>query len=374
LSSEAQHLQAVGSVPQLTSLYATFGVEVNSLSVEQIFALYERTGFLYPEKAARLRPHLDVVLNNWRKMLRAGDSLIYILTAGNEAEGMASIAVWRTSPYGWMSQHLVSDNNPYASRAVMLAAAAGKIQRGTDSAQNWFRPENRFPARVFGSMVHTIGESLCSVQRHSYFALPRRLKLSWRGRARAVPYDASQHGALSHIAHATRGSVYVAGEELLGDVELRSVDEMYRQVGLRRTRSVWLAYQGTRNEPVGAAIAYRGPIGINFSYLENRCDLLLHPTLPASEVSDTIACLLSASSVAYQDFELNEIPLIADEMATESLTKFGAEFLRHYCQGIWLKTGHQGFYEHVDSFYTKILARVGKQDTKQSRAAKAGSR
>jgi hypothetical protein len=373
MSSDAQHLQALSSVPQLSSLYATYGVEVNTLSVEQIFALYERTGFLYPGKAARLRPHLGLVLKNWRKMLRAGESLLYILTAGDEARGMASLAVWRTAPHGWMSQHLVSDNNPFASRAVMLAAAAGKILRGTDDAQNWFRPENRFPARVFGSMVYTIGESLCSVQRHSYFALPRGLKLSCgSSRIRAVPYDPSQKQALSAIASATRGSVYIAGEDLLGDVELQSVNEMYRSVGLRRTRSVWLAYQGTRSEPVGAAIAYRGPLGINFSYLENRCDLLLHPTLPAVDVPGTVASLLNASSAAYQDFELEDIPLITDEMATDVLLKFGAEFLRHYCQGIWLKAGHQGFYQHVDGFYSKILERASKQ-TKKSRAA-AGSR
>src|SRR3954471_24708550 len=296
MSLDAQQLQALSSVPQLSRLYATYGVEVNTLSVEEIFALYERTGFLYPGKAARLHPHIELVRDNWRRMLRAGQSLIYILTGGDEKKGLASIAVWRTAPHGWMSQHLVSDNNPFASRAVMLAAAAGKILRGTDDAQNWFRPENRFPARVFGSMVYTIGEALCSVQRHSYFALPRSLKLSATGKIRAVPYDLSQKQALSAIASATRGSVYVAGEDLLGDTELKSVDEMYRSVGLRRTRSVWLAYQGTRSEPVGAAIAYRGPMGINFSYLENRCDLLLHPTLPAVDVPATVAALVNASA------------------------------------------------------------------------------
>jgi hypothetical protein len=373
MSSEAQRRQLLSSVPQLSSLYAAYGVQVNALSVEQIFALYERTGFLYPDKAARLRPQLVLVRNNWRKMLRAGESLLYILTAGDEKRGMASLAVWRTAPHGWMSQHLVSDDNPFASRAVMLAAAAGKILRGVDDAQNWFRPENRFPARVFGSMAYTIGESLCSVQRHSYFALPRNLKFSWNSRVRAVPYEPSHRQALSSIASATRGSVYIAGEDLLGDVELHTVNEMYRSVGLRRTRSVWLAYQGTRGEPVGAVIAYRGPLGINFSYLENRSDLLLHPTLPAVEVPDTIACLLSASAAAYHDFELSEIPLIADEMATEALLKFGAEFVRHYCQGIWLKAGHQGFYQHVDAFYSKLLARASKQDVLKSRAA-AGSR
>jgi hypothetical protein len=372
MSSDAQHRQQLSSVPQTSSLYATYGVGINALSVEQIFALYERTGFLYPEKAARLRPHLGLVLKNWQKMLRAGESLLYILTAGDEAEGMASLAVWRTVPHGWVSQHLVSDNNPFASRAVMLAAAAEKILRGTDDAQNWFRPENRFPARVFGSMVSTIGESLCSVQRHGYFALPRSLKFSCSSRIRAVPYDPSQQQALSMIASATRGGIYIAGEDLLGDVGLQSVDDMYRSVGLRRTRSVWLAYPGTRSEPVGAAIVYRGPLGINFSYLENRCDLLLHPTLPVLEVPNVIASLLSVLPAAYDDFELTEIPLIVDEMATEALVKFGAEFLRHYCQGIWLKAGHQGFYQHVDGFYTNLLARASRQNAK-SRAA-AGSR
>jgi len=371
MSSEQKHLQSLGSMPQLSSLYATYGVEINTLSVEQIFALYERTGFLYPEKAARLRPHLELVLKNWRKMLRAGESLLYILTAGDATKGMGSLAVWRTVPHGWMSQHLVSDNNPVASRAVMLAAAAGKILRGTDDAQNWFRPENRFPARVFGSMVSTIGESLCSVQRHSYFALPRTFKFSSNSRIRAVPYDASHKQALAMVASATRGSVYITGEDLAGDVELQSVNELYRSVGLRRTRSVWLAYQGTRCEPVGAAIAYRGPLGINFSYLENRCDLLIHPTTPDVDLPNVIASLLSAVLPTYDDFELDEIPLIADEMATEVLLKLGAEFLRHYCQGIWLKAGHQGFYQHVDGFYTKLLARASRQTVK-TRAAAGG--
>src|SRR3979411_2515259 len=207
--------ETVDSLPQLSDVYDAFGVEVNALSVEEIFALYEHTGFLYPDKAARLFPHLPQVRENWRRMLNAGESLLYVLTSGDEKRGRASLAVWRTTQNGWMSQHLVSENNPYASRAVMLAAAAASIRRGRDlSAQNWFRPENRFPARVFGSMVQTIGESLSSVQRHSYFALPRTLLLPTEKRIRVVPYNSSHHEALLEIAAAARGNIYIAAEEL----------------------------------------------------------------------------------------------------------------------------------------------------------------
>jgi len=361
MSFDALDQETVNSLPRLSELHAAYGVKINELLVNELFALYERTGFLYPAKAARIIPYLERVRDNWRRMLCAGESLLYVLTAGDEERGRASLAVWRTTHRGWMSQHLVSEDNPLASRAVMLAAAAASILKGVDeSAQNWFRPENRFPARVFGSMVQTIGESLSSVQRHAYFALPRRLKLPSEGRIRIVAYNPSHKEALSAIASAARGSVYVAAEELAGDVEFEAVDELYRCVGLRRTRHVWLAYRECKNVPIGAAIAYRGPLGVNFSYLENRCDLLLHPILPDAEVADTVTSLLKASSVAYRNFELDEIPVIAEQIAVPVLLKLGAEFLRHYCQGIWLRDGHPRFYRHVDGFYSRLLARAEK--------------
>src|SRR5436853_5156789 len=168
-------------------------------------------------------------------MLRGGDSLLYVLTAGDKKSGLASSAVWRTTHNGWTSQHLVSENNPYASRAVMLAGSAASFLKGVDeSHQNWFRPENRFPSRVFGSMVQTIGESFSSVQRHMYFALPKKLALPVQKGFRIVPYSPSQKEPLCAIATAARGSVYVTAEELQQDVEFKEVADMYRSEGLRR--------------------------------------------------------------------------------------------------------------------------------------------
>jgi hypothetical protein len=353
--------EIVDKLPPLSELYSNYGVQVNTIPVSELFALYERTGFLYPDKAARLTPHIEQVRENWRKMLRAGDSLLYVLTSGDEERGRASLAVWRTTHMGWMSQHLVSESNPYASRAVMLAGSAASILKGVDeSHQNWFRPENRFPTRVFGSMVQTIGDEHSSVQRHAYFSLPKKLAMPTGGGIRAVAYNPSHRRALAAIATAARGRIYVTAEELAGDVEFEAVDELYRRVGLRRTRHVWLAYRGSKDEPLGAAIAYRGPLGLNFSYLENRCVLLLHPGLPESEALGVVGALLKACSAAYRDFELDEFPVIADQIAVPALLKLGVEFVRHYCQGIWLKEGNPGFYRHVDRFYSKLLVRAEK--------------
>ncbi len=64
---DALDQKTLTSLPLLSEVYDTYGVQVNALSVNEIFALYERTGFLYPDKAARLFPHLPQVRENWRR-------------------------------------------------------------------------------------------------------------------------------------------------------------------------------------------------------------------------------------------------------------------------------------------------------------------
>jgi hypothetical protein len=355
--------ETVNKLPRLSELDTAYGVQVNAIDVDELFALYERTGFLYPEKAARLMPHLQRVKENWDRMLRAGESLLYVLTAGEMPQGRASLAVWRSTRRGWTYQHLISEGNPYASRAVMLAAEAAMILKGSEeSAQNWFRPENRFPARVFGSMAQAIGESLSSVQKHAYLAFPREASLHPDGSVQVVPYEPSRKADLCALAAQTRGHVYVAAEELTGDVPLQSLDVLYRQVGLRRYRHAWLAYREKSKEPVGAVIASRGPLGLNFSFLENRCDLLLSPYLSEAQLERVSTALLAAAIGVYEKFELEHIPLIASERDVAALSKLGGQFVRHYCQCIWLKDGYPRSYRHVDSFYSRILARAGRRE------------
>jgi hypothetical protein len=362
MSFDVLDQEIVNKLPRLSELNTAYGVKVNEIDIDELFDLYERTGFLYPEKAVRLLPHLNLVKENWSRMLRAGESLLYVLTAGDAAKGRAALAVWRTTHQGWTYQHLVSEGNPYASRAVMLAAKAASILKGSDqSAQNWFRPENRFPARVFGSMVQAIGGTLSSAQNQAYFALRRDLSIPMDGETRVEVFDPARKSDLCALAAATKGHVYVIAEELEGDVSFKALDLLFRRVGLRRSRHVWLAYNKRQNRPIGAAIVYRGPLGLNFSFLENRCDLLLSPSLSESEVKSATSALLNSAITAYETFELEHIPLIVNESNIPVVRDLGAEFIRHYCQCIWLKESYPRSYRHVEGFYSKVLDRAGKR-------------
>jgi hypothetical protein len=149
--------------------------------------------------------------------------------------------------------------------------------------------------------------------------------------------------------------VYVEGEQLNDDdLELHAVDDLYRRIGLRRTRHVWLAHLPRAEQPAGAILAYRGPLGLNFSFLENRCDLVLRPNLSENEVVLVTRALVHAAATAYPDFRPGFIPLLADGCAMVVLQQIGARFLRTYCQSIWLQSGYEAMYRHFEGFYKRI--------------------
>jgi hypothetical protein len=146
-------------------------------------------------------------------------------------------------------------------------------------------------------------------------------------------------------------------------VELRSVDALYRAVGLRRTRRAWIAYHDKTGDAIGAAIAYRGPLGLNFSFLENRYDLILVPGLSLQAATDATSALIGQVAKAYADFDLADMPVVADGASATALAACGGQFLRNYCQAIWLKDGHASLGRHVDQFYSRLLRRLGRRGT-----------
>lgn len=338
--------------------YETYGCRVNQLDVRWLFQRYESGGFLYPEKRDRLLPYFSEIEDNWRRMLRGGELLLWTLTHDAPRTGAwATISSWRSTNSGWHTQHTVSTGGPAGSRAVLLAAQAGRIRDGLDSShQCWFSPTNRFAQRLFGSMPQALGTAHAASQTHQYLAVPLAGNCDDES-VRLVPCRRGHSEALLDLVRRTRGEVYAQSEQVLdGDLELEAVDGLYRQVGLRRTRTVWLAFVPGLEQAAGAVLAYRGPLGLNFSFLENRCDLLLRPGLAESEARAVTNALIHAVSGAYEDFRPGFIPVVTDEQAGTLLLQRGARWLRAYSQSIWLQSGYEAMYRHMEGVYARIDA------------------
>jgi len=340
------------------SCYERYGCELNRLSIDELFQRYMQTGFLYRDKLQRLAPFTDEILDNWRRAAASPDGLLRVVTFSGERErSWASLATWRHTESGWCTQHLVSRGDPLATRAVMLAEQEAMIEDSTHlSNQNWFRPENRMPQRVFGAIIPRLGvESACAT-RLAMFEVPRRLGRGSPG-LQVVPVEASTQADLVALAVAARGPAYAAAEGLAdADLSLAGVDRLYRKVGLSRYRRAWLVRDGA--VAVAALVAYRGPLGLNYSFVENRADLLASSACSPAQVVSAATALLDAAAATYEDFRPDLIPLFADERSTAALAGAGWQPIRAYCQTVWLRTGYARYQTHLHATFARVVERA----------------
>lgn len=334
-----------------------YGCEVNNVAPDALLEFLQKAGFLYPAKYRKLAPFIDIAKENWRRAAELGnDTLVTLNTGFDTNEEPATVSGWRTTFTGWQFQHLASMGNAARTRAVILAAQAFGIHNAMcGSYQNWFRPENRFPARIFGATTTNLGPSLSTVSALNLVDL----RLPFTSRQTSVEVTSTnQNGncsGLYELAKRARGKVYAEAEELdHDDIELDRLDQIYTRVGLRRYRRIWLAWNSGSETPVGAALVYRGPLGLNLSFLENRCDLLLAPSLKDQELLEIIVPLLSHAAANYEDFPPAFIPVVAETRALQSLRAIGGEITRRYCQSVWLREGFVSWYRQVEGFYQRV--------------------
>ncbi len=162
--------------------------------------------------------------------------------------------------------------------------------------------------------------------------------------------------AVMDLVTQVRGPVYAAAEGFAHDLHLDVLDHQYQRLGLRRYRRVWLASLKGCSTPVGAVVAYRGPLGFNFSFLENRCDLLMRPGLAPVDEEAVLLHLLQAASSVYDDFQPGYIPVVVDATYAPTLMAHGARQIRTYAQSIWLRAGFHAWYDHVEALYARVRA------------------
>lgn len=335
---------------QIGKSFSDYGCELNNISVEDLFRRYLDSGFLYPDKLKRLSPFMDVIQRNWRLALSAKGNLHRVVTYGNNnSQQWASVSSWRSTLYGWTTQHLAAIGGPLASRAVMLAdgAIAENNLSIHHSRQNWFRRSNRLANKLFGSIHESLSADDAWVGDYAYFDVDLKSIPPVSDRSfKPSPKD------VSILAAQVRSETFVKAEELdSDDLELDQLDELYKHVGLRRYRHIY----GVEKSGLlaGIAIAYRGPLGLNSSFLENRCDLLLDSHIEAAYVPEVITQLLQACILTYVDFEAAAIPVTIDLQYAPALMALGGQHIRDYAQALCLNNAQ--FFQHVAHFYTRIV-------------------
>ena len=345
--------------PRLVSNRKTYFASGDE-NVEKLFEMYECAGFLYPEKLKLLRPHMATILANWRAALRSRHDLMFVAHHPGQGSGHSSLSSFRSTKSGWHTQHLVSHNDRMGSMEVLLATCVERLQTAEEqSTEMWFRPDNKFANRVFGSMPGFIGPDATCLSEYRYCRLDVAL-------ARALSTDGKQVFTADRVSRAddaeyiakTRGKLYASAEEFIGpDIGLETTGALYQEVGLFRRRYVFIVNRATENIPVGYCVAYRGPLGLNLSFLENRSEIALEPSLSECDARTATRVCLRALVGCYGDYEADWIPALLLNEQFSPRADSGLTILRTYRQLILAKDGYARWYQNVRNCFSRVLDR-----------------
>ena len=217
-------------------------------------------------------------MESWRLCCGPASRVTGWRLRGSRYRWLGDYLVRRTSSQGWHTQHLVSTACPVASRAVMSAGQSVRIADGSDvSQQNGFRCSNRFATSVFGTFTDIVSSEQAALIHDQLLSVPLNRPVDPAAAPAAVPVTHGENGGAGRRlrwahprcrVHRRRGAPM--SRHPTGDVDAPTGWSVYAATD--ESSSSRMLHQ-----PLGVAVRYRGPLGFNFGFLENRRDLVLKP-------------------------------------------------------------------------------------------------
>ncbi len=273
---------------QLSSLQTEYSRQVEAcypglrvahdVTFDDIWTVLMDSGFLYPEKLARLEPVLPCIKQTMRKLLKANGNLMATAVMRNEQTLEAHMNILRWCEQTWIVQHLAA--LPMSARRLCASAqlTMGFTQYGQlrpDIVWNkmYFRPNNLWPARVFGGYAKRVTDPTTSDLRTFHYLVASTAGDSPQSLKPHTGIEVRQGGQEDKVMiedwFTSRGrTVEVQANQLQASCNgLEKLSREYEQAGLLRRRESIIA---ERNGHVtGFALLEIASLGMNFSELTN---------------------------------------------------------------------------------------------------------
>jgi hypothetical protein len=253
------------------------------VDMEGLWRFFFESGFIYPKKYRLIQSYRDRFKETYRKLYEESPEVARHFTYQENSRISGHMSMIRSYKRTWMIQHhaAITSGNRKAGIAVLIQIMQflQDIHRlpsaQTDYVMCYYRPDNRFPERIFGGFARDLNDPRsCSVDRFSYLphttlSLGRSFPRGW-GLEKASETDAA---VFRRFYRERSGGLLpdVLALEKGGD---RFLEVLYRKSGLLRH---WDAY-ALRHHGLTRAlvIANESNPGMNLSELLNGLKILVN--------------------------------------------------------------------------------------------------
>lgn len=249
------------------------------IDLDQLWEFFFTSGFIYPEKYLSLQEYRDEFKTTYAKLYDSAPEIARHFIYQENSRIVGHMAMLRQFSNSWLIHHHAADRTHSQMAGLetlhLVGEAVNEAQAlysaHMDYVMCFFRPENRFPQRIFGGVAsHYDDPSLCSVDTFDYFHYRKDYELRWKDGGIWQLAAAQEEDLLDLEAFYLNRS---AGLTLRGmdltpkQREDTALDESYRRAGFQRQQSTFALRKEGRT--VALFMLLRTEVGLNLSNLTN---------------------------------------------------------------------------------------------------------
>ncbi len=283
----------------------------NTIDNEELWDFFFETGFIYPTKYSFFHEHKDKIKHTYEKLYNNNPQIARHFIYQEKGSVLGHMSMLRFYENTWLIHH-------HASRAAKLKAGLAVLRQTGRLAHDshrleamhmdylmcYYRPDNKFPHRVFGGVKKSIADKKkCSIDPFLYFhfnpSAPesglREATGPWEI-AELLPNDYIE--VESFYENESNGLMLKALDIDPNNKDNGSLAKEYQKVGLKKEKHVFSIKKD--GELKAVVIINISDIGINMSGLTNCIKIIVldHDDLPVDIVQGAIKQLSLQFSIA----------------------------------------------------------------------------
>ncbi|MBU6391756.1 MAG: PilZ domain-containing protein [Planctomycetes bacterium] len=286
----------------------------NRVDTNALWKFFFETGFIYPKKYALMHTDKEKFKETYEKLYVQNPHIARHFVYQDKGTIQGHISIVRFYENTWLIHHHAASRSGYSKSGLVVLKQVERyindFHRLYSTRMNfvscYFRPDNKFPNRVFGGCAREINKSKeCSIDSFAYFPFPKTCE-QWNLPETMVLIKTQPDDLLeleSFYEYESGGLMLHALDLEPSIIDCDTLSKEYQQLGFKRERYL---FSLKKDDSLKAVIMVNiSNIGLNMSNLTNCIHVIILDTKDVS--CNTLYASLSMLSKYY---EQENIPIL----------------------------------------------------------------
>jgi hypothetical protein len=278
----------------------------DAVDMDELWRFFFDTGFIYPQKYQHLQKNKDRAKQVYQTLYAQNPNIARHFIYREKGAILGHISTLRFYDKAWLIHHHAAKGNKGRKAGIAVLNQIGSFINDSHSIYSmhmeyvlcYFRPENKFPRRVFGGVTESLNDPQnCSIDNFAYFYDATGDPQDWDVSGSWELKKASAEDLLDFAAFYENcsGGLLTSALDMEADaLEQKELNREYKKLGIQKEREIFAFKENGKLKSI--LVLSISDLAINLSELTNCLKIfVLDQNLPVKSLNCAIN-LISAKS------------------------------------------------------------------------------